>query len=74
MADKDLARAKQVTGGKARLTDDAHYVVEDPAIDIVIELIGGDGIARELVMSAIANNKHVVTANKALLAKHGMRP
>jgi len=50
---------------------DARRVVSDPSIDIVIELIGGDGIARELVMTAIANGKHVVTANKALLAKHG---
>jgi homoserine dehydrogenase len=50
---------------------DAHLVVNRPDIDVVIELIGGYGIARELVMQAIANGKHVVTANKALLAKHG---
>ena len=50
---------------------DVHALVRDPAIDIVVELIGGDTLARELVLEAIANGKHVVTANKALLAKHG---
>ena len=54
------------------MTDDAFAVVADPEIDIVIELIGGCGIARELVLQAIANGKHVVTANKALLAMHGI--
>jgi homoserine dehydrogenase len=53
------------------VTDDAFSVVNDPEVDIVIELIGGYGIAKELVMKAIANGKHVVTANKALLATHG---
>ena len=71
VADKNLALAKQVTGGHCRLTDDAFSVVADPEIDIVIELIGGCGVARELVLKAIANGKHVVTANKALLANHG---
>ncbi|MEO8343520.1 MAG: homoserine dehydrogenase, partial [Gallionella sp.] len=71
VADKNLELAKQVTGGKCRLTDDAFSVVSDPEIDIVIELIGGYGVAKELVMKAIANGKHVVTANKALLATHG---
>ena len=71
VADKDQARAKQVTGGKARLTDDANSVVSDPAIDIVVELIGGYTVAREFVLKAINNGKHVVTANKALLATHG---
>jgi homoserine dehydrogenase len=46
-------------------------VVSNPEIDIVVELIGGYGVAKELVMQAIANGKHVVTANKALLAVHG---
>ena len=50
---------------------DARAVIANPAIDIVIELIGGYGIARTLVMEAIAAGKHVVTANKALLAVHG---
>ncbi|MBI1174644.1 MAG: homoserine dehydrogenase [Sideroxydans sp.] len=71
VADKNVERAKEVTGGKCRVTDDAFSVVNDPDIDIVVELIGGYGVAKELVMKAIANGKHVVTANKALLAVHG---
>ncbi|MDP1651124.1 MAG: homoserine dehydrogenase [Rhodocyclaceae bacterium] len=71
VADKNLALAQQVTGGKCRLTDDAFAVVADPEVDIVVELIGGCGIAKELVLKAIENGKHVVTANKALLAMHG---
>ncbi|MSQ53132.1 MAG: homoserine dehydrogenase [Betaproteobacteria bacterium] len=71
VADKDQARAQKITGGKARLTDDANTVVNDPEIDIVIELIGGYTVAKEFVLKAIANGKHVVTANKALLATHG---
>ena len=71
VADKNLDLAKKVTGGRCRLTDDANAVVTDPDIDIVVELIGGDGIAKTLVLKAIENGKHVVTANKALLAKHG---
>jgi homoserine dehydrogenase len=63
--------AKQVTGGTCRLTDDAFSVVADPDIDIVVELIGGYGVAKELVLKAIENGKHVVTANKALLANYG---
>ncbi|MBL8491847.1 MAG: homoserine dehydrogenase, partial [Rhodocyclaceae bacterium] len=71
VADKNLELAKTVTGGACRLTDDAFSVVNDPEVDIVVELIGGYGIAKELVMQALANGKHVVTANKALLATHG---
>ncbi len=71
VADKNLELAKKVTGGACRITDDAFSVVSDPEVDIVIELIGGCGVAKELVMKAIANGKHVVTANKALLASHG---
>jgi homoserine dehydrogenase len=71
VADKDLARAQQLVAGQAAVTADAWEVVNDPAIDIVVELIGGYGIARDLVLKAIANGKHVVTANKALLATHG---
>jgi len=71
VADKNLELAKKVTGGKCRVTDDAFSVVSDPEVDIVIELIGGYGVAKELVLKAIANGKHVVTANKALLATHG---
>jgi len=71
VADKNLELARQVTGGHVDLTDDAFAVVNNPEIDIVVELIGGYGIAKELVLKAIENGKHVVTANKALLAVHG---
>jgi homoserine dehydrogenase len=71
VADKDLDRAARVTGGKVRVVDDAFAVVSDPEVDIVVELIGGTTIARELMLAAIAQGKHVVTANKALLAHHG---
>jgi homoserine dehydrogenase len=71
VADKNLELAQQVTGGNVAVTDDAFAVVSNPEIDIVVELIGGYGIARELVLKAIENGKHVVTANKALLAVHG---
>jgi homoserine dehydrogenase len=71
VADKNVELAKQVTGGACRITDDAFAVVNDPEVDIVVELIGGYGVAKELVLKAIANGKHVVTANKALLATHG---
>ena len=71
VADKDLERAKKITGGKVAVTTDANEVVTDPDIDIVIELIGGYTFAKDMVLKAIANGKHVVTANKALLATHG---
>ena len=71
VADKETAKAKKLTGGKARVTADAFEAVRDPDIDIVIELIGGTTTARELVLAAIESGKHVVTANKALLAIHG---
>ena len=73
VADKDLRKARKLVGGKARVTGSAWDVVRAPDIDIVIELIGGTGIAKDLVLEAIAHGKHVVTANKALLAKHGNR-
>src|SRR5450756_1655202 len=71
VADRDLELAKKVTKGACRLTDDAFSVVSDPEVDIVVELIGGCGVAKDLVLKAIENGKHVVTANKALLATHG---
>ncbi len=71
VADLNTARAKELTNGECEIVSDANLVVDNPEIDIVIELIGGYGIAKELVMKAIANGKHVVTANKALLATHG---
>ena len=71
VADRDVARAKEITQGKVEVTDDAWSVVNDPAIDVVVELIGGYMLSKELVLKAIANGKHVVTANKALIALHG---
>jgi homoserine dehydrogenase len=71
VADRNLALAKEVTKGAVDVTDDAFSVVTDPNIDIVVELIGGTTIAKELVLKAIENGKHVVTANKALLAHYG---
>ena len=71
VADKDLELARKVTGEACRLTDDAFSIVSDPEVDIVVELIGGYGVAKYLVLKAIENGKHVVTANKALLANYG---
>jgi homoserine dehydrogenase len=71
VADKDLARARNLVGDRAEVTDDAFALVQRPDIDIVVELIGGTRIAKELILAAIDNGKHVVTANKALLAIHG---
>ncbi|MBP0618592.1 homoserine dehydrogenase [Cupriavidus consociatus] len=71
VADLNTERARELTNGEVEIVSDAHQVVTRPDIDIVIELIGGYGVARELVLKAIENGKHVVTANKALLAVHG---
>src|SRR5438067_476410 len=71
VADKDVARAQKITKGKARLTDDAFEVARAKDVDIVIELIGGYTVAKDLQLEAIRHGKHVVTANKALLATHG---
>ncbi len=71
VADLDLDLARRLTGPEVDVTDDATSVVSDPDIDIVIELIGGYGIAKTLTLEAISHGKHVVTANKALLAVHG---
>ncbi|MFM2112951.1 MAG: hypothetical protein RLZZ271_1611 [Pseudomonadota bacterium] len=71
VADLDTARAKSIVGDKAQVVNDARAVIANPEIDVVIELIGGYGIAKTLVLEAIAAGKHVVTANKALLAVHG---
>src|SRR5207237_3663244 len=70
-ADKDVARAKKITKGKAKLTGDAFEVARAKDVDIVIELIGGYTVAKDLQLEAIRHGKHVVTANKALLATHG---
>ena len=71
VADLDVVRAQALVGPDVRVVDDARAVIANPDIDIVVELIGGYGVARQLVMEAIAAGKHVVTANKALLAVHG---
>ena len=71
VADKDLELARKVTGEACRLSDDAFSIVSDPEVDVVVELIGGYGVAKDLVLKAIENGKHVVTANKALLANYG---
>ena len=71
VADLDTALAESVVQGRAEVTADAVSVVTDPDIDVVVELIGGYGVAKDLTLQAIQNGKHVVTANKALLAVHG---
>jgi homoserine dehydrogenase len=71
VADLDTARAQTIVGDRAKVVADAREVIANPDIDIVVELIGGYGIAKTLVLEAIAAGKHVVTANKALLAVHG---
>ncbi|MCU0956289.1 MAG: homoserine dehydrogenase [Hydrogenophaga sp.] len=71
VADLDVERARGLVGPGVVVVGDAREVIANPDIDIVIELIGGYGVARTLVLEAIAAGKHVVTANKALLAVHG---
>jgi homoserine dehydrogenase len=71
VADLDAAHARSIAGDGVSIVTDAREVIASPDIDVIIELIGGYGIARDLVMEAIAAGKHVVTANKALLATHG---
>jgi homoserine dehydrogenase len=71
VADLDVAKAQSLCGAHVKVVSDARQIIANPDIDIVVELIGGYGIAKALVMEAIAAGKHVVTANKALLAVHG---
>ncbi|MDP3863306.1 MAG: homoserine dehydrogenase, partial [Rhodoferax sp.] len=71
VADLNVERARELVGPGVTVVNDARAVLANPDIDIVIELIGGYGVARTLVLEAIAAGKHVVTANKALLAVHG---
>ena len=71
VADLNTERAREVAGEGVEVTNDAFNVVNSPDIDIVVELIGGTGIAKELVLKAIESGKHVVTANKKLLAEYG---
>ena len=71
VADLDVAKAQAMAGANVKVVSDARQIIANPEIDIVVELIGGYGIAKTLVLEAIAAGKHVVTANKALLAVHG---
>ncbi len=71
VADLDVDKAQAMSGPYVKVVSDARQVIANPDIDIVVELIGGYGIAKALVLEAIAAGKHVVTANKALLAVHG---
>ncbi len=71
VADLDIERAQKIVGAGVKVVGDAQQLIDDASIDVVIELIGGYGIAKKLVLAAIAAGKHVVTANKALLAVHG---
>lgn len=71
IADRNVEHAKKLTDNEVEITGDAFAVVSNPNIDVVVELIGGYTVSKELVLKAIANKKHVVTANKALLALHG---
>jgi homoserine dehydrogenase len=71
VADQDVKKAGALVRGRAVVTADANEVVNHPDIDIVVELIGGTTVAKELILKAIANGKHIVTANKALLARYG---
>ncbi len=71
VADRDLERPREINLPKGVLVQDAWEVIRDPEIDIVIELVGGIHPAKDFIMEALKNNKHVITANKALLAEEG---
>ena len=71
VADIDVERARSLVSSDCIVVNDGRQIIANPDIDIVVELIGGYSIAYELVMAAIESGKHVVTANKALLAVHG---
>ncbi|MCW5599835.1 MAG: homoserine dehydrogenase [Nitrosomonas sp.] len=71
IADRDIEKARRLADDDTKVTADAFEVVSHPDIDIIVELIGGQTVAKELILQAIANGKHVITANKALLASHG---
>ncbi len=71
IAVRDLTRTRSVDTQNIPLTDNATEVVNHPDVDIVVELMGGTGLAKSLLETAIQNGKHIVTANKALIAEHG---
>jgi homoserine dehydrogenase len=71
VADRNIELAKKLTNGQVEVTDDVMSVVTDPNVDVVVELIGGYTLAKDAILKAIEHGKHVVTANKALIATHG---
>jgi homoserine dehydrogenase len=71
ICDKDLTRKRDITVDKSLLTSEAYEIINDPGIDIIVELMGGINPAKEFILAALKKGKHVVTANKALLAEHG---
>ena len=71
VADLDVARAREIVGQDVQVVSNGQELIDNPEVDVVVELIGGYGIAKELILKAIAAGKHVVTANKALIAVHG---
>ncbi|CEN55618.1 homoserine dehydrogenase [Candidatus Methylopumilus turicensis] len=71
VADRNLELAKKLTNGQVEVTDDVMSIVTDPNVDVVVELIGGYTLAKDAILKAIEHGKHVVTANKALIATHG---
>ncbi|WP_417276696.1 homoserine dehydrogenase [Castellaniella sp.] len=71
VAVRDVAKARALVGPDVRIVSNALELVSDPDIDVVVELMGGDTFARACILQAIEHGKHVVTANKALLAVHG---
>src|SRR5699024_9025278 len=71
VAVRDVAKARALVGDSVNITTDAITLANDPDIDIIVELMGGETLARDCIMAAIENGKHIVTANKALLAVHG---
>ncbi|WP_130537399.1 homoserine dehydrogenase [Thiomicrorhabdus indica] len=71
IAVRDLNRSRPIDTSSIQMTDNPHDVVNHPEVDIVVELMGGTGLAKELLINAIQNKKHVVTANKALIAEFG---
>ena len=71
VAVRDLNQIRSCDCSQFTLTDDPWSVVNDPELDVIVELIGGEGLAKELILAAVRNGKYIVTANKALIAKHG---
>jgi len=71
VAVRDVAKARALVGPDVQVTTDGLSLCRDPDIDIIVELMGGETLARQCILEAVAHGKHVVTANKALLAVHG---